>query len=167
LNKRYPADLNPVRFIIASNGHRTFYGSWDSEEPQKLTVHDARISTRMAADFRRTLIKAVLEAHAASMAAKLTRTRSWRPITLIGGEKRLDTTIQLNSFAYDLFPLIKMFFDSDSPERLDDIIERAYVTSEEITQYDHLLELTSVITCSAARILPGSSSRSGNAPSRS
>jgi hypothetical protein len=33
-----------------------------------------------------------------------------------------------------------MFFVSDTAERIDDIIERAYVSSDEITKYDQILE---------------------------
>jgi hypothetical protein len=47
----------------------------------------------------------------------------------------------MNSFATDIAPLVRMFFVSESAERIEDIIPKAYVASDETTKCDQILEL--------------------------
>jgi len=52
----------------------------------------------------------------------------------------MNRPIDLNSFATDIAPLVRMFFVSESAERIDDIIRYAYVSREETTKYDTILK---------------------------
>ena len=46
----------------------------------------------------------------------------------------LNAKLPANSFAADLSPILRRYFLSRSQENLEEILERAYVTSDEITE---------------------------------
>lgn len=59
----------------------------------------------------------------------------------MGGEQALNRRLPLNAFAAELARPLRMFFNSNISDRLDEIIEKAYVSNDEITRYDHIFEL--------------------------
>ena len=59
----------------------------------------------------------------------------------MGGEQALNRRLPLNAFAAELARPLRMFFNSNVSDRLDEIIEKAYVSNDEITRYDHIFEL--------------------------
>jgi len=82
----------------------------------------------------------VLEAHALDC---IQRTRARNPVypyNLAGGQAILRARIPVNSFAADLSSVLDLYFASAYEEESREIIERAYVSSAEITEYDHILE---------------------------
>jgi hypothetical protein len=140
VNKAYPAGINPLCFVLAVNGKRLLFGSWDSQPVAIYEVSDLRLGNNLHSMLRQMLGIETLRATAAATRKKFRPTPLFRPIDFIGGDAMLNKRIGFNSFAADLAVLIRMFFVSDTAERLDDIIERAYVSSDEITKYDQLLE---------------------------
>jgi Type I restriction enzyme R protein N terminus (HSDR_N) len=140
VNKAYPPGINPLRFVLAVNGKSLLFGEWDSKPSGVYDVSDLCLGNHL-----HTLLKETIGFHALKEAAAATRRRFrpaplFRPANFIGGDATLNQRIGFNSFATDLAVLIRMFFVSDTAERIDDIIERAYVSSDEITKYDQILE---------------------------
>lgn len=49
-------------------------------------------------------------------------------------------TVNLNQFAATLAPLLERYFSSSKQSSIKEIVERAYVSSDEVTEYDRVLE---------------------------
>jgi hypothetical protein len=122
------------------NGQSMILGYWDSIDPISAEARELKIGTLT----HETIIEAVsfdaLKRHASDMRLKFKPLYSFIPLYFIGGDPVANRKIPFNSFANDLVPLIRKYFESDSPEGIDDIIQRAYVSSDEITKYDTILE---------------------------
>jgi len=140
-NKTYRTGINPVAFVLSTNGRTVRFGNWDSSNVIDVAVADLKLGTAAHAKVKELLGFAALSTAAQRLRAKLRRFTVERPINEIGGNQTLNRRIAYNSFATELAPLIRMFFVSESAERIDEIIERAYVSSEEITKYDQILEI--------------------------
>lgn len=140
VNKAYPAGVAPIQTVACSNGKQIRIGSWDASDAEDFEV----ASLQLASSTRTELIARIgieaLRHQADQSASKFRPTQAFRPINFIGGDVTLNRRLSLNSFATDIAPLIRMFFVSDSAERIDDIIQRAYVSSDETTKYDAILE---------------------------
>jgi hypothetical protein len=81
-----------------------------------------------------------LQERAVSYARRLRKPNYFRPYNLAGGQAILSQTIPLNSFAINLAPVLKRYFSSEALVDNDEILTRGYVSSEDTTKYDALLE---------------------------
>lgn len=140
LNQRYPADCNPCRFILATNGVELLFGHWDCDPVLKISVCDLRVGS---ADLDKLLTRChrrVLLAFANDFLAQIRAKQSFYPFNIAGGQALLNARRPPNSFAADLSPLLRRYFSSSNEENVVEISERAYVSSSEITEYDRILE---------------------------
>ncbi len=141
LNSRYPTDLNPCRFVIATNGTNLLAGYWDQEVPElDIQVADLLIGTKATEELVKFCQARVLESHSSTYFSKIHIVRGVRPFNLAGGQALLNAKCPLNSFAADLSPILRRYFSSANEETNREIAERAYVSSAEITEYDRVLE---------------------------
>jgi hypothetical protein len=62
------------------------------------------------------------------------------PYNLAGGPALLRATVRLNQFAAPLATLLQRYFSSSQQASIKEIVERAYVSSDEVTEYDRILE---------------------------
>jgi hypothetical protein len=140
LNQKYPADFNPCKFILATNGHKIVCGTWDSGP--KLTIERQSLSVGTAGleALQQLCSAAVLEQFAQAASARLRWQHVFLPFDLLGGQPVLNAKLPLNSFAADLSPILRRYFSSTPHENIHEIAERAYVNSNEITEYDRVLE---------------------------
>jgi hypothetical protein len=140
INKRYPANVNPIFYIIGTNGRELLINYWDSEENLSFPVQDLNIGT----SYLDTIRDLIGFPHLIERAKQITialRPRTFiLPVDRIGGRAVLSTPLGLNSFADDLLPLVGMYFGVEGRERTDEIVRRAYVSSDETTKYHATLE---------------------------
>ncbi len=140
VNKSYPSGVSPIQTVACINGKKIRIGSLDGNDAVDYDVS----SLQLASGTRSALVELVgcdaLETQATRTLKQFRPTHSFRPINFAGGDTALNRPIDLNSFATDIAPLVRMFFVSESAERIDDIIRYAYVSSEETTKYDVILE---------------------------
>jgi hypothetical protein len=142
LNSRYPTDLNPCKFIIATNGVNLLAGYWDQETPElDVAVADLNPGTEATERLISFCHASVLVNHSSIYFSKIRVTRGISPFNLAGGKALLNSKCPLNTFAADLSPILRRYFSSTSNEESNrEIAERAYVSSEELTEYDRVLE---------------------------
>lgn len=141
LNKRYPKDINPVRYIFATNGERIQYGAWDSEvDTVDLDLDEYLPGSKAIDNVNLTIGRKILLDWSKKIRGYLFPEGAIRPLSLIGGPSRQSESIQSNSFSSDLAPLLRRYFDPDITATSQEIIERAYCSSNEITQYNSTLE---------------------------
>lgn len=141
LNKAFPTGVAPARFVMCTNGRTLRFGYWDSNASDVLNVSDLRLGSAARDSLRAFLSSTNLEMSAERTRRQFRPTQVFRPVDYIGGDATLNRRIPINSFGSEIAPLVRMFFVSDSAERIDDIIKKAYVPSDEITKYDQILEL--------------------------
>lgn len=140
LNQSYPTNLNPCRFIIATNGYFLLFGYWDCPPVLQQTVKNLRLGSKELEQLQQHCHARVLEAHAAEFLKKVKAEHSVCPYTLAGDQPVLNAPKAPNSFAAELSPILVRYFSSANEETNREIIERGYVSSEEVTEYDRILE---------------------------
>jgi hypothetical protein len=140
LNQAFPTNLNPCRFLLATNGTELLAGFWDSMPTLSMSVSDLRLGSVALEKLQQHCHSRVLEAYAGACLLQVRSGRPFFPYNLAGGPALLRARVPLNSFAAELSPILRRYFTSPSEENNREIIERAYVSSGEITEYDRVLE---------------------------
>lgn len=140
VNQNYGSGLNPCSFILATNGREVLCGHWDANPAIGISVADLGPGTTSLFELQRFCGKATVERHAAACIAKLRAARAERPYQLAGGAAILNARKPLNTFAADLSPILRRYFSSTVQLTNREIIRRAYVSTDEVTEYDRVLE---------------------------
>jgi len=140
LNQNYPTGINPAHFIFATNGIDFLAGCWDCTPIVSGKVSDLRPQSQIMVKLQQFCGRQLLEDHAMKCLAASRAKRSLLPYNLAGGQALLRATVNLNLFAAPLAPLIERYFSSSQQSSIREIVERAYVNSDEVTEYDRILE---------------------------
>ncbi|WP_337137605.1 type I restriction enzyme HsdR N-terminal domain-containing protein [Sphingomonas aquatica] len=140
INKRYPPKLNPIELVIATNGIEIGVSYADSEiDAIVFDVQDINIGSNALAVLQSSINRNDLDRRASDLSTKLLSRRFHSVSGFMGGRNALNELLGVNEFAYALFPTISKYFGADSDETPDDVIEKAYVSTEEITNYEGVL----------------------------
>jgi hypothetical protein len=140
LNAQYPRGVNPVQLVIATNGEQIIFAAVDSiaEFEQfnvsDLTVHRAELQAVRAKYSRDALLNEALV-----LKKKIWIPRRYRPLNFMSSAAQ-NEEVDPNRFARQLIPHIKKYFDPDASRTRLEIVERAYVSTEQVTQYNEILE---------------------------
>jgi hypothetical protein len=140
INKRFPADVNPISYVLSTNGKSLIYCKWDSEESANsidllhLAPGSSALQEIVSAIGRVNLIE-----HAKLLRTKLKLSDWHRSLSLVGGTSRQNEVIPANTFANDLTPILRKYFDPDETSTSEEILKRGYVTSNEVTEYESML----------------------------
>jgi len=140
LNQNYATDLNPCRFIISSNGRELLFGHWDCSPILTMSVGNVRPGVADFAKLAEQCHSKALDTFALGCVVRARASRSYYPYNLADGPALLNARRAPNSFAAELSPLLRRYFFSSNQENTKEIIERAYVSTSEITEYDRILE---------------------------
>jgi hypothetical protein len=140
LNQNYPTGVNPARFLLATNGKAFAFGYWDSKPVLQGAVSELRPQTHLLTELQELCGRHVLDNHAMNCIAASASKRALLPYNLAGGPALLRATINPNRFAAPLAPLMGRYFSSSQQSSIKEIVERAYVNSNEVTEYDRILE---------------------------
>lgn len=140
LNQAYPTNINPCRFILATNGVDLLFGYWDSEPALRLKVSGLRIGSTAVSELRTRCSAEVLDAYASECVRAVKNKNFSVAYEIIGGKPVINAKTALNSFAAPLSPVLRRYFSSSNQENVREIAERAYVSTAEVTEYDNVLE---------------------------
>ena len=141
LNKRYPAKINPCELILATNGLEIMAGRWDSASPVLSgLVKDLVIGSVLLDRLQTLLSRAELERLGKVASTFLRSTGFRRPASLGEGPALIVSKLDPNTFAADLSPVLRKYFSSRDQNADPEIYQRAYVSTNEITSYDKVLE---------------------------
>jgi GTPase SAR1 family protein len=140
VNKRYPPEVNPIGYVFASNGEELALSSADSEVDTLVSpAIDVQPGSNVLAAFLAAIGKHALEERAKKLAPHFATRTFFAVSSSIGGQGKMTHQLGVNEFAEPLFPVLTRYFD-DSSETPDEVIDRAYVTSDELTRYEGILE---------------------------
>jgi hypothetical protein len=140
LNAEYKSGINPCHFVLSCNGKQLAYGAWDSNRCQTVEMDVLQIGSNELETLIRFCHHRVLLAHAAKCLSGVRLSRSTQPYMLAGERALINSKKAFNSFAAELAPTLRRYFTSVTQNNDPDIYQRAYVDSDDITQYDRILE---------------------------
>lgn len=141
INKRYPPHVNPIGFILACNGEQLALTEWDSETSAVIFRSiDAAPGSTVLKVFQDTIGKAPIEEKAKQLVAHFQSRPFYSVTSFMGGQASINKQLGVNEFAEPLFPTLTKYFGSASDETPDEVIDRAYVTSDELGRYEGVLE---------------------------
>lgn len=140
LNQSYPTNVNPCRFLIATNGKVLAFGYWDSMPVLEVPIGDLRPGSKYLEGLKEDCGAASLDFHAAKCLRQIRNADFLYPYDLAGGSALLNAKYPVNAFAAGLSPILRRYFSSSNVDNSREIVERAYVNSAEVTEYDRILE---------------------------
>ncbi len=141
INKRYPKSVNPASQILSCNGTEVIFGPWDSESSaERHQVCDLNEGSAALESLKVTQGKKALFPLCEKLRNLLTPSKRFKPLYMIGGPARQNEKIPTNSFAAELAPLLRKYFDPDETAHSSEVIERGYCSTQEITKYNATLE---------------------------
>lgn len=141
VNKLYSENINPIKYIFSCNGLELLWGPTDSEKDLKrISVSNLITGSKEYEFIVSNLSRNSLILYANKLRRLLLPTTRYNPLRLIGGPSRQNAELPHNSFAYELAPLLRKYFDPDETKWSDEILEKAYCSSDELTQYNATLE---------------------------
>ena len=141
INKRYPPNVNPIEFIFACNGIQFSLSQWDSELCMlTLDCRDVSPGSTALSALQAAIGQTALQAAANKLTAHFQSRSLYSVAAFMGGQTRLNQQLGVNEFAEPLFPTLSKYFGSTSDETPQEVIDRAYVTSDELGTYEGVLE---------------------------
>jgi hypothetical protein len=141
VNKRYPPEVNPIGFVLACNGIQFGLSAWDSEVGALIApCADVQPGTALLTAFQSAIGLDALQARVEKLGPHFQARTFYSVASFMGGPSRLAQQLGVNDFAEPLFSSITKYFGSNSDETPDEVIDRAYVTSDELGSYEGVLE---------------------------
>lgn len=141
LNKGYPARANPCEVLFATNGLKFCAGSWDNSVPElEGNISDLIVGSSLLNKLQAIMGYAELERLGALASASMKLVGFKRPFNQGNGPAMIASKLESNTFAADLSPILRRFFSSRDQNKDPVIYKNAYVSSNEITSYDRVLE---------------------------
>lgn len=141
INKKFPEGANPCQWVCATNGREIWVGSWDSAKPkishtvEKIVVGGTELSQLQTLVGWDKLVRS---------SEKINRSilpQHWTfPSEHLGENRVTLAKAGHNSLYRDLEPLLRRYFDPKDREMEDEIIEKAYVNTEDRTKYERTFE---------------------------
>jgi GTPase SAR1 family protein len=140
INKRYPPNVNPIGYVLASNGEQVALTQWDSEtEVLIANCEDVQPGSSVLAAFKSAIGKDELEKRSKTISVEF-QTRKFYRVGTHMTPTQMSEQLGINEFAQQLFPVITRYFGAEADDATDEIIDRGYVTSSERTDYGSVLE---------------------------
>ncbi|MEN6307091.1 MAG: type I restriction endonuclease [Anaerohalosphaeraceae bacterium] len=140
INKRFPEGVNPAKYVISCNGIEILYGSWDNDRPNRIPVNEMTIGKYEFESFLSLYKRDTVLPGINKIRAGMFPNKRFKPLIFTGGPARQNQEISPNRFSEDLIPILRKYFDSDAVRATKEIIEKAYVNTEDVTRYDKVLE---------------------------
>jgi hypothetical protein len=138
LNESFPSGTNPISIVCGCNGREFLIGSWDSVNYKTFSCKGLLIGSDLLSEVRELIGNAALNNYARRIQRTLTRSAYSKPARQLGAQLFLER-IRPNALAPYLNPLYEMFFRAEDPEKIQLILELAYVDTAELREYDHVL----------------------------
>jgi hypothetical protein len=138
LNQNYPTGINPCRCILATNGIDLWFGYWDAPPELTLKISNLKLGSKDLQELRDRCGLQALETAAEDSLRQVQTKGALLPVDLAGGSALINAKLPVNSFAAKLSPILRKYFSNQEDVR--EIAEYAYVNSNEVTEYDNVLE---------------------------
>ena len=138
LNQHFPTKINPVAFVMGCNGKEIAVGATDTNDHKLFSVLDLIIGSDALAQLKELIGAAVLSGIAERIKSSLSAKSYITPASRLPTQLFLDR-VRPNALAPYLAPLYEMFFRAEDPEKIQLILDQAYVDTAELREYDLVL----------------------------
>jgi hypothetical protein len=138
LNRQFPTKLNPIEVVVGCNGNELAVGPVDSNQYDSFAVNDLVVGSGKLDALRKRIGVEALSAIGEKHLKKVTTPRQIKPAKLLDPQLFLDR-VKPNALAPYLSPLYEMFFRAEDPEKIQLILEQAYVDTAELREYDQVV----------------------------
>jgi Type I restriction enzyme R protein N terminus (HSDR_N) len=138
LNQNFPTKINPVAFVMGCNGREIAVGPTDANDQKLFSVTDVVIGSDALAQLKELIDAAALSRIAQRIKSSLTARSYTTPASRLPVQLFLDR-VRPNALAPYLAPLYEMFFRAEDPEKIQLILDQAYVDTAELREYDLVL----------------------------
>jgi hypothetical protein len=140
LNENFPSGKNPVLIAVGCNGRDLLVSSWDSNAAERFSCAELQVGTARLARLRELMGTLPLNDHAIRIHRAISRVSFTTPARDLGSQMFVER-VSPNALAPYLNTLYEMFFRSEDPEKIRLILERAYVDTAELREYDQVLHV--------------------------
>ena len=106
----------------------------------KLAFSDLAIGTTQFEALRLELSRDTAAQYCQTVRRQFFSSRWYTPLRIMGGPVRSNRELPMNSFGRDLGPILRRYFDPVTAEDSLEVLEKAYVSTPEITQFDAVLD---------------------------
>lgn len=138
LNQNFPTKINPVAFVMGCNGREIAVGPADTNDHKLFSVPDVVIGSDALAQLKELIGAATLSGIAERIKSSLSAKSYITPASRLPTQLFLDR-VRPNALAPYLAPLYEMFFRAEDPEKIQLILDQAYVDTAELREYDLVL----------------------------
>lgn len=144
INRFFDDEVNPCKFIIASDGLQLYAGVWDNGKPTyKIQTENWQISDEKFSCFYNIFSKDNIEKYADSIRKLIRKNITFKkPLHLIGGKSLQNRQIK-NSFGETISIQYRHLFNPNVEEEKVDIVRNAYVNTNHhqshVTPIDRLI----------------------------
>jgi hypothetical protein len=140
INRSFAHGSNPCCRIVATNGILLLAGHWDADPVISTRVDAIRPASPILDQLIALLGNKQLECLVLPISDALRSKGFKRPFNQGAGPTQIASKIEPNTFAADLAPVLRRYFSSRDQSTNEDIYRRAYISSNEVTSYDRILE---------------------------
>jgi hypothetical protein len=140
INRSFPPGVNPCCRVIATNGISLLAGHWDAEAALRVEVGVLTAGSAELDELIALCGSDSLEQIVRPLSEQLRSSRFRRPFNQGAGQAQVLSRVDPNTFAADLAPILRRYFSSRDQNTDPDIYSRAYISSNEVTSYDKILE---------------------------
>lgn len=140
INVHFKHGLNPCSVVLATDGERLLAGRWDEQPSVDCRVEDLLVGTEDLLRLQVIAGNSQLEDLGKKASEGLRSERFKRPFNQGSGAAQIISKVDPNSFAADLAPILRRYFSSHEDSSDEEIYSRAYISSNEVTGYDRILE---------------------------
>ncbi|MGC2413059.1 MAG: hypothetical protein WA459_10240 [Stellaceae bacterium] len=138
LNENFPTGKNPVLVAVGCNGRDLLISNWDSNATERFSCAELQVGTALLTRLRALMGTLPLNDHAIRILRAISRVSFTTPARDLGSQLFVER-VRPNALAPYLNPLYEMFFRAEDPEKIQLILERAYVDTAELREYDQVL----------------------------
>lgn len=141
INYGFPRKINPIRSFLATNGKDIAWGDLESRESVRcFKVQDCLPGSLCLDELRKSIAADVVIKSCVALQSSLAKKGWFSPLSSLGGRPLARQKLGANKFARDLQPLILDFLAKGATRDTAEIINRAYVKSNERTRFEQTLE---------------------------
>ena len=140
INKNFPPRVNPTQKAFATNGIDYLAGDWDAAPLARGSIQELTTGSGKLKELQNTIGHQELERLSELVSAAMKLRGFKRPSSQGNGPALITSKLEPNTFAADLAPILRRYFSSRDQNKDPEIYKNAYVSSNEVTSYDRILE---------------------------
>jgi Type I restriction enzyme R protein N terminus (HSDR_N) len=141
LNSRHPSKINPAQIVVCTDGRELWAGKWDNKIPTiRTSIDKLLVGSALLAELEALCGWDAIQKMAGAISAEVSPRNWFNPSEQLGANRVTLSKVGHNSLYPELDPLLRRFFNPADEAAEAEIVERAYVTTDDVTKYERTFE---------------------------